>query len=176
MRNLLQSSLEFISVYGIVFFAITAIIVIFYLISSVPTTVIPHSCYIYSGLSCVDIAYFNTTTNSVLTILASDTQSGIMNISAFTARLGSYSGVGTCTPSRLGSGQCAICTANIPGVTNPSTVYTGSFEIKSNYCTIQQSANGLCSASSAYDFAGGFVVQGGTPQNIIIPTAGSSCS
>lgn len=126
MRKTMQSSLEFMSVYGVVFFAISIVIVIFYLFSSLPNNVIPHNCEIYSGLACLDIAYSNSTlaSNSVLTVLASDTQSGIVNVSSFTARVGGFSGVGTCAPSRLVSGQEAICTANIPQTINPAQAYT----------------------------------------------------
>ncbi len=163
MRRMLQSSIEFISVYGMTFLIIVGATSILYLFSTMPQSILPFSCSVYSGLSCHDIAYSQAAagTNAVLTILVSESQFGIMNISAFDAVVDGVNSIrGSCSPSRLTEGQNATCTANVPSQINQGQLYKGIFVLKANYCTASLSEDEQCQASADYDFAGSFMVQG----------------
>ena len=156
-----QSAVEFVSTYAFVFLVVAVIIVLLYLFSSIPTKTLPFQCTAFSGFSCTDVVYTTMGANSQLTVSLTDAQPGVVNISAFNARINGVSVIGTCTPRTLLPGNPVTCTALFPISAGNGNIYSGVFNISANYCANGASniSNVTCKTGSSFLYAGSLTTQ-----------------
>jgi|GEM_PF-487791 len=166
-----QTAIEFLTTYGFVFLIIALALLVLLLLSSIPKTVLPAECSFYGGFNCEDTVYFNSGFNSQFVIVATDSQSGIVNISNFSANIGylqSYKG--SCTPKVVTAGQTVYCIANFSSSATLGQLYSVTFHVSANYCSNAPGSldNATCIASKAYSYGGQARVQGGpyTPSDL----------
>ncbi len=174
-----QSAIEFLTVYGYVFLIIGIMIGLIALYFSIPRTIVPFQCNFYSGFQCTDAAFATNTTSGVtsLIIVASDTQPGIVNISAFNAVVNGQqqaaASTSFCMPQQVMQGQYVYCMVNFSFTTSQSAVYTGNFSMRANYCgsSAVNVSTANCVAGSNYVYSGSVRIQPTllyTPLNSII--------
>lgn len=152
-----QNAIEFLTTYSFSFLIIAMVLVLLLLFAAIPNTAFPTECSFYSGFSCSDSAYFGYGAGSQFTIAGTDAQQGIVNISNFSATIGSVlSTNGFCTPSVVTAGQTFYCLANFTTRINVGQTYTGTFKVSANYCaaSVGSLENGTCIASNSFAFAG----------------------
>ena len=136
-----------------------------YLFITAPTNTIQDQCNFYSGISCVDYEYTlnaGGSAGSTLSIELQDLQTGVLNISSFSAYLqGTNSTSGSCTPGLIAQGQTARCTASFAATPSIGNVYYGGMAVQGNYCTPNpgETNNIACPASNAFTYTGSVVMQ-----------------
>ena len=161
-RRKAQSAIEFLSTYSFTFLIIALVLVIVFAFSSIPKKSLPFQCTAYGGFSCLDAAYTIIGSNSQLLVFLSDTQPGVVSISAFNAKIiGVANAVGSCSPSVTLPGSVTICTANFISLPTSGSTYTGTFNITANYCTngVGNISNTACVAGSTHIYGGSISVQ-----------------
>ena len=157
-----QSAIEFLSTYSFVFLILAVALALLLLFASIPKSTIPFECSFYSGFSCVDAAYYNTSSGAQLVIVGTDMQPGTVNISAFSAYLNYYQSTGGyCTPRLLAAGQSFYCVANFAGSPTLGNTYTGTFQLTAKYCAgAPGSLSSLnCTATTAITYGGAVQLQ-----------------
>ena len=171
-----QSAIEFISVYGLVLLIIAIVLALLIFIGSIPRTILPTQCAYYNTFTCPDAVLSTNATGSTLLVDSVDSTPGIVNISSFSAFIGSgNSRSGYCVPSQTQQGQTVYCIANFNFSLSTGTAYTGTFSIHANYCTGPPSTilSASCPAGSNYSFAGSIRIQ---PSHAIIGGINTSLS
>lgn len=163
MQKRLQSSLEYLSTYGLVILIIIVALGVVFFFVGLPKSVQPNRCNIYGGLNCIDIGYSNTSNGlSAVEIIASDLQPGALNITGFSASiLGKGGASGYCTPSIIFQGQSTYCIADLNGGSTPGLKYSGNATINATYCPTVLHANSMCSLGNGANdtFGASFSVQ-----------------
>ena len=176
MRYRQQSAIEFISVYGLVLLIIAIALSMLVFIAAIPRTILPTQCAYYNTFTCPDAVLSTNSTGSTLLVDSVDSTPGIVNISSFSAFIGSgNSRSGYCVPSQAQQGQTIYCIANFNSSFSTGTAYTGTFSIHANYCAGQPSTllSTSCPAGSNYSFAGSIRIQ---PSHAIIGGINTSLS
>ena len=176
MRYRQQSAIEFISVYGLVLLIIAIALSMLVFIAAIPRTILPTQCAYYNTFTCPDAVLSTNSTGSMLLVDSVDSTPGIVNISSFSAFIGSgNSRSGYCVPSQAQQGQTVYCIANFNFSLSTGTAYTGTFSIHANYCTGPPSTllSASCPAGSNYSFAGSIRIQ---PSHAIIGGINTSLS
>ncbi len=171
-----QSAIEFMSVYGLVLLIIAIVLALLVFISNVPRTILPTQCAYFNTFTCEDAVLSTNSTGSTLLVASVDSTPGIVNVSSFSAFIGSgNSKSGYCVPSQAQQGQTVYCVANFNFSLSTSTAYTGTFSIHANYCAGSPAAivNESCPANNNYAFAGNIRIQ---PSNAKIGGINTSLS
>ena len=161
-----QSAIEFLTTYGMVFLIIAVVLTVLITLSIIPKSTVPAQCYFYGGFNCQDVAYYNITQssstpgNSMLTVVATDSVPGIINVSGFNSVI-EYKGSvqGTCYPKILSQGDQLHCNANFNIYPSSGALYTGTFSLYGDYCTPLPSTQTDISCNSIsgnYVFSGSF--------------------
>lgn len=161
MQAKAQSTIEFISTYSFSFLLISIILTILLLFASLPNAIIPTQCSFYSGLQCQDVIYHNTQKGSQLVILGSDTQPGTLNITSFSASIGSFKSNGYCIPSLVIGGDKFYCIANFTSHAVSSGTYRATFAANGRYCASTPTAltNSSCTAPTQLAYGGQLTTQ-----------------
>ncbi|MDE1868452.1 MAG: hypothetical protein KGH60_00585 [Candidatus Micrarchaeota archaeon] len=158
-----QSAIEFLSTYAFAFLIIGVALALLFVFSTIPQTYLPTVCSFYNGFSqSCDAIYYNTTNGANLTVIATDATPGVINVSSFSAYINfGTSTAGTCSPTVALAGQTIYCTANLAQKPHLGTIYTGTFNVKANYCANAPSniSNSTCPSSTAFYYSGQIRVQ-----------------
>lgn len=160
----IQNAIELLITYSWVLLLITIMISVLVIYTYAPKALIPSTCVIYSGFNCQDtLLTSNTAEGLTLTVLLSDKQVGIINISSFNAIISNIKSTSGLCKSSTGStsvisGEKITCTASFNAVQSIGIVETGRFTIKGNYCTHQISEinTGACPSNGNY-ITNGFI-------------------
>lgn len=159
-----QSAIEFLSTYSFVFLIIAIVIVLLFALSYVPKKTLPFQCSTYGGFSCSDAAFAanSVTSNSVLKVIVTDTQPGVVSIGGFNAKINGIATVtGYCYPAVAQPGNTVTCQTSFSTVAAVGNVYYGTFNITANYCAngVGNVSNTLCPSGNSYIYGGSLVVQ-----------------
>ena len=162
-----QNAIEFITTYSYMLLIISLAIAVLFLFFSIPKAVIPFQCSFYTGFACTDVELLERAGGASLVVVATDTQPGTVNVSAFNAVVNNQqSAQGFCEPPQVSDGQLLYCVANFtfkPYITN---IYYGTFSMRANYCTSGtfNLSTVSCAAPGNFIFGGSLRVQ---PSNIL---------
>lgn len=158
-----QSAVEFLTTYSFAFLVIGVALALLYVFSSIPASTLPTQCTFYNGFSSsCDALYYNTSSGANLTVIATDAQPGVLNVSSFSAYINfGVSTSGSCAPTVALDGQTIYCTANLAQKPNLGSIYTGTFDVKANYCANSPSniSNATCPSSTTFVYPGSIRLQ-----------------
>lgn len=158
MRFRGQSAIEFLSTYAFAFLVIGVALALLFVFSSIPQMYLPTQCTFYNGFSqSCDAIYYNTPSGANLTVIGTDAQPGVVNVSSFSAYINfGTSTSGTCSPTVALAGQTIYCTAQLAQKPHLGSVYTGTFNVKANYCANAPSniSNSTCPSSTTFYYSG----------------------
>ena len=183
----MQAAIDTMSTYGMTLFAIAIVMVVVFMLSNVPATTIPTSCYLYGSLSCLDLSYnINTIAGgSSLLVYLQMSFPGSINVSSFNAVVGGVKSTsGYCSTNGIVGGSTSvsqgsriICIASFNSQLAPQVqTYSGTFNLSANYCAAAASGT-RCVSGHNYLFAGSWRSQGSNstfPINAIITTSVST--
>ncbi|MGI0134011.1 MAG: hypothetical protein ACREBW_03525, partial [Candidatus Micrarchaeaceae archaeon] len=158
MRLSGQSAIEFLSTYAFAFLVIGVALALLFVFSSIPKSTLPTQCSFYNGFSqSCDAIYYNTSGGANLTVIATDATPGVINVSSFSAYINfGTSTSGSCTPTVALAGQAIYCTAQFSQKPQFGSIYTGTFNVKANYCASAPSniSNSTCPSSTTFYYSG----------------------
>lgn len=158
-----QSAIEFLTTYSFVFLILAVSLALLLLFASIPKSTVPLECAFYSGFSCTDAAYYNTSTGSQLVVVGTDTQPGSMNVSTFNSYLNYGQSIGGyCVPKLITAGQSFYCVANFTTSANLGSTYMGTFQVGAKYCGGEPPSVSIlnCSAPTSITYGGSVQLQG----------------
>ncbi|MDE1865865.1 MAG: hypothetical protein KGH94_04485 [Candidatus Micrarchaeota archaeon] len=182
MTPRLQSGIELLSTYGLMIIAVVIGVALLVVLSTLPSNTLPHSCYLYGSLKCLDLAYtvnnLGGSTGSDLIVYFGMSLPGAINVSSFKAVAGGMkSASGYCTANGVstgvatipqGSGMICVASFNSPLILGQT--YKGTFNMSANYCP-GAVGNAPCPSGSKYTFAGSWRSQG---ENTLIPAVNTN--
>ncbi len=157
-----QAAVEFLSVYGYMFIIVAIVIATIALFINLPSYTLPFQCTFYSGFTCSDATLLMTNGGSALVLEATAAQPGVVAVQSFNAVLNAKSSTsGYCTPQNVIQGQTIYCVADFGFTPNPTLVYSGTFDVYSNYCAVapQNVSTVSCTPASNTIFGGSIRVQ-----------------
>ncbi|MEM3791147.1 MAG: hypothetical protein QXL16_00240 [Candidatus Micrarchaeaceae archaeon] len=163
MRIRIQSSIEFLTVYGFVFLIIGLSVYIILFYASSTLSFIPSQCNAYSGIYC-EVAYIYSNSSlsySTLTLVVSNSGSEPINISQMSVQIRNSYSYGGCTPSYIYPGSYSICVAKMPVFDPLGSLVQGFFTLQGYSCNsgVNSTTYGSCLAENS-TFGGAFVAQG----------------
>ncbi len=159
-----QSAIEFLSTYSFVFLILAVSLSLLLLFASIPKSTLPLECTFYSGFSCVDASYYNTSFGSQLIVVGTDTEPGIINVSSFSAYLNYYQSANAfCVPKLITAGQNFYCVANFTVPSTLGSTYSGTFQLTAKYCTNSPSIVSIlnCTTPTPITYDGAVQLQAG---------------
>jgi len=159
-----QSAIDLLITYSYAILIVTIIISVLFVFINLPRNLFPTECNFYGNLKCTGAMIVQQSNGiTALSVLASDSIPGIINISSFNAKIENAKGSGSCAPAQTKEGQYTYCIAELNTQLSNNIVYNGTFNISANYCA---NIKGQCPSSSNYIIAGTLKIMPST-QNII---------
>ena len=171
MDHKAQTAIEFMTVYGFVFVIIGIIIVAIIFYFNVPKNEIQPSCTSFGGMNCQNVEVYANATATTVSVLLSNSQDTPINITGFSAGIGTGSSftTGSCDRDLLYPGQEAICTSELNVVINDYILARGVYSIKAQLCSAGVNMLPHCTSSNENaTFTGSFFATS-TPSQSLLP-------
>lgn len=166
-----QSSIEYLTTYGVAMLIVALSISVLFLVFTQPTFIAPNSCNFVDGMICeeVVIAPAAASSNAIVTLfLKSELQYSLYDPTAYVQINNINSSKTSCMPTFVSGSGSILCIITTPEQTYNNQYLSGSIYLSAHYCGLI-TGNEVCSALSNQIYVGSF--QAHTQPKSSIPIA-----